>query len=115
MAESNQCSTCQKSIGVMHCTVCDEHFCAQDFEGHLEILSTEMEELIKERNRLQENINTTTEGNNSHNEQASTVIDESAQATVSPSQEQRHGDGATREDDSGPYNSPNPYHPPGPN
>ncbi|CAF1185044.1 unnamed protein product [Adineta steineri] len=47
--------------------------------------------------------------------QTSTLRNESAQATVSPSQEQRHGDGATREDDSGPYNSPNPYHPPGPN
>ncbi|CAF4339808.1 unnamed protein product, partial [Adineta steineri] len=39
----------------------------------------------------------------------------SAQATVSPPQEQRHGDGVTRKDDSGPYHSPNPYHPHGPN
>ncbi|CAF1268534.1 unnamed protein product [Adineta steineri] len=67
MAKSNQCSTCQKPIGVMHCTGCDGYFCAKDFRGHREILFTEIEELVQERNKLQEKMNTATKGNNSRN------------------------------------------------
>ncbi|CAF0834229.1 unnamed protein product [Adineta steineri] len=67
MAKSNQCSICQKPTGVMHCTGCDGYFCAKDFRGHREILFNEMEELVQERNKLQEKINTATKGNNSRN------------------------------------------------
>ncbi|CAF0978321.1 unnamed protein product [Adineta steineri] len=65
MAKSNQCSTCQKPTGVMHCIGCDRYFCTKDFRSHREILFTEMEQLIEERNKLQEKINTTAKPNNS--------------------------------------------------
>ncbi|CAF1235057.1 unnamed protein product [Adineta steineri] len=67
MARSNQCSTCQKSMGVVYCTGCEGYFCTKDFKGHREILSTEMEELIEERDKLQEKINKATKGNNADN------------------------------------------------
>ncbi|CAF1225225.1 unnamed protein product [Adineta steineri] len=64
MAKSNQCSTCQKPMGIMYCTGCNSYFCSKDFRGHREILFTKMEELVEERNELQEKINKTTQGNN---------------------------------------------------
>ncbi|CAF1107574.1 unnamed protein product [Adineta steineri] len=64
MAKSNQCSTCQKSMGIMYCTGCNSYFCSKDFRGHREILFTKMEELVEERNGLQEKINKTPQGNN---------------------------------------------------
>ncbi|CAF3711580.1 unnamed protein product [Adineta steineri] len=51
----------------MYCTGCNGYFCTKDFKGHREILFTEMEQLIEERNRLQEKINIATKGNNSRN------------------------------------------------
>ncbi|CAF1083103.1 unnamed protein product [Adineta steineri] len=67
MAKSNQCSTCQKPTGVMHCTGCDGYFCTKDFKGHREILFTEMEQLVEERNKLQEKINRASKPNSSSN------------------------------------------------
>ncbi|CAF1206911.1 unnamed protein product [Adineta steineri] len=51
----------------MHCTGCDGYFCAKDFRSHREILSTEMEELVEEHNKLQEKINKATKENNANN------------------------------------------------
>ncbi|CAF1072525.1 unnamed protein product [Adineta steineri] len=65
MSKSNQCSTCQKPIGVMHCIGCDGYFCTKDFKGHREILFTEMDELVEERDKLQEKINRAIKPNNS--------------------------------------------------
>ncbi|CAF1047531.1 unnamed protein product [Adineta steineri] len=67
MAEANQCFTCRKPIGVMHCIGCDGYFCTKDFRGHRKILSTAMEQLVEERNKLQEKINKATKSNNSIN------------------------------------------------
>ncbi|CAF1103164.1 unnamed protein product [Adineta steineri] len=67
MAKSNQCSTCQKPAGVMHCTGCDGYFCTKDFKGHRETLFTEMEQLVEERNKLQEKINGASKPNSSCN------------------------------------------------
>ncbi|CAF1134045.1 unnamed protein product [Adineta steineri] len=67
MAKSNLCSTCQKPAGVMYCIGCDGYFCTKDFKRHREILSTDMEELVEERNKLQEKINMATKPNNSIN------------------------------------------------
>ncbi|CAF1143156.1 unnamed protein product [Adineta steineri] len=64
MAKSNQCSTCQKPMGIMYCTGCNGYFCTKDFRGHREKLFTEMEDLVEERNELQEKINKATEGSN---------------------------------------------------
>ncbi|CAF1129992.1 unnamed protein product [Adineta steineri] len=64
MAKSNKCSTCQKPSGVMYCIGCDGYFCIKDFKVDREILVTEMDELVEERNKLQEKIKTTTQGNN---------------------------------------------------
>ncbi|CAF1225244.1 unnamed protein product [Adineta steineri] len=63
MTKSNQCSTCQKPMGIMYCTGCNSYFCSKDFRGHREVLFTKMEELVEERNELQEKINKTTQGN----------------------------------------------------
>ncbi len=51
----------------MHCTGCDAYFCAKDFRGHREILFTEMEEVIGERNKIQEKINKATKQKDSRN------------------------------------------------
>ncbi|CAF1022644.1 unnamed protein product [Adineta steineri] len=67
MAKSNQCSTCQKPIGIIHCVGCDGYFCTKDFKGHREILFTEMEKLVEERNKLQEKITKATKGNSLSN------------------------------------------------
>ncbi|CAF1047568.1 unnamed protein product [Adineta steineri] len=67
MAKSNLCSTCQKPAGVMYCIGCDGYFCTRDFKRHREILSTDMEELVEERNKLQEKINMAIKPNNSIN------------------------------------------------
>ncbi|CAF1373445.1 unnamed protein product [Adineta steineri] len=67
MSNSNQCSTCQKPAGIIHCAGCDSYFCTKDFRGHREILYTEMEELVEECNKLQENVNKATKGNDLRN------------------------------------------------
>ncbi|CAF4141787.1 unnamed protein product [Adineta steineri] len=67
MAKSNQCSTCQKPTGIILCTGCDGYFCTKDFRGHREILFTEMEKLVEERNKVKEKINKPTNGNDTNN------------------------------------------------
>ena len=66
MAKSNQCSMCQKYPGVILCTGCDGYFCSKDYKGHREILFHEMEEIVEERNNLQDKINKATQINDSH-------------------------------------------------
>jgi len=56
MATSKQCSVCNKELGPMHCTGCDEHFCRKDFKIHFEKLVTEMDKIVEERNGLQDEI-----------------------------------------------------------
>jgi predicted protein tyrosine phosphatase len=58
MANSKQCSTCQKYVAAMHCIGCDSYFCAKDFRGHRQKLFNKMDGIIGERNELQEQINT---------------------------------------------------------
>jgi uncharacterized phage infection (PIP) family protein YhgE len=56
MATSKQCSVCNKELGPMHCTGCDEYFCRKDFKIHCEKLVTEMDKIVEERNGLQDEI-----------------------------------------------------------
>ncbi|CAF1110123.1 unnamed protein product [Adineta steineri] len=67
MAKSNQCSTCQKPTGIILCTGCDGYFCTKDFRGHRELLFTEMEKLVEERNKVKEEINKPTNANDTNN------------------------------------------------
>ncbi|CAF3905964.1 unnamed protein product [Adineta steineri] len=67
MAKSNQCSTCQKPTGIILCTGCDGYFCTKDFRSHRELLFTEMEKLVEERNKVKEKINKPTNGNDTNN------------------------------------------------
>jgi predicted nucleic acid-binding Zn-ribbon protein len=57
MALTKQCSMCKKELGRMHCTGCDEYFCAEDFKTHRKELSTEMNRIDEERSRLDVAIN----------------------------------------------------------
>ncbi|CAF1128699.1 unnamed protein product [Adineta steineri] len=67
MAESKQCFTCQKPTGIILCVGCNGYFCTKDFKGHREILFTEMEKLVEERNKLQEIINKPTKETDANN------------------------------------------------
>jgi hypothetical protein len=71
MTTSKQCSKCNKELGPMHCTGCDEYFCSKDFKTHREEMFTEMDKIIEERNRLQDAINTEVA---QHNDQQSHLI-----------------------------------------
>jgi chromosome segregation ATPase len=66
MAKPNRCSTCQKQPGTMHCIGCDAYFCVKDFRGHREMLFTEMDGVVEERNNIQEKINKATHKNDSN-------------------------------------------------
>ncbi len=57
MATSKQCSACNKNSGTMYCTGCDKYFCVKDFKVHREKMYPEMDKIIEERNRLQNEIN----------------------------------------------------------
>ena len=57
MATAKQCSECAKESGPFHCTGCDKYFCWKDFKKHREQMSNIMEQVIEERNQLQETIN----------------------------------------------------------
>ena len=67
MATSKRCSTCSKELGPMYCTGCNEYFCTKDFRLHREGMFTEMDKIIEERNRLQDEINTIPQSNNQRN------------------------------------------------
>ena len=56
MAASRQCSACKKEPGPIHCTGCDRYFCRKDFKTHTEEMFGEMDKIIEERNRLQDEI-----------------------------------------------------------
>jgi chromosome segregation ATPase len=56
MATSKQCSVCNKELGPIHCTGCDRYFCRKDFKIHGEKLVTEMDNIVEERNGLQDEI-----------------------------------------------------------
>jgi hypothetical protein len=64
MATSKRCSVCNKELGPMHCTGCDEYFCWKDFKTHREGMFTEMDKIVEERNRLQDAINNGAQRNN---------------------------------------------------
>jgi methyl-accepting chemotaxis protein len=67
MTTSKRCSACNKELGPMHCTVCDEYFCSKDFKTHREGIFTEMDKIVEERNRLQDVINNTVQSNDQQN------------------------------------------------
>src|SRR5271163_3532707 len=72
MATSKQCSVCNKELGPMHCTGCDRYFCRKDFKIHNEEMSTEMDKIIKECNRLQDEIANGIQ----HNDQQNPLIEQ---------------------------------------
>jgi chromosome segregation ATPase len=71
MATSNYCSVCNKELGPMYCTGCNEYFCWKDLKSHREKMFTEMDKIVEERNRLQDEINNIAQDNN----QTSPLID----------------------------------------
>jgi septal ring factor EnvC (AmiA/AmiB activator) len=56
----------------MHCTGCDEYFCQKDFKIHGEEMFTEMDKIIEERNRLQDEITNRIQ----HNDQQNPLIEQ---------------------------------------
>lgn len=56
MATTNKCSFCRKESGPMYCTGCEEYFCWKDFKVHREQMFVEIDKIIEERNRIQEQI-----------------------------------------------------------
>jgi chromosome segregation ATPase len=71
MATSKQCSVCNKELGPMYCAGCNEYFCWKDLKSHREKMFTEMDKIVEERNRLQDEINNIAQDNN----QTSPLID----------------------------------------
>jgi hypothetical protein len=67
MATSKRCSVCNKESGSMYCTGCDVYFCTKDFGIHRQGIFTEMDRIVEERNRLQDEINIAVQGNNQKN------------------------------------------------
>jgi septal ring factor EnvC (AmiA/AmiB activator) len=63
---------CNKELGPMHCTGCDEYFCWKDFKTHREGMFTEMDKIVEERNRLQDEITNGIE----HNDQQNLLIEQ---------------------------------------
>ena len=72
MATSKRCSVCNKELGPMYCTGCNEYFCWKDFKTHREGMFTEMDKIVEERNRLQDAINNGAQ----HNDQQSPLIEQ---------------------------------------
>ncbi len=70
MATSKRCSVCNKELGPMHCTGCDEYFCWKDYKTHREGMFSMMDKIIEERNRLQDEINNRVQ----HNDQEDPLI-----------------------------------------
>jgi archaellum component FlaC len=64
MATEKRCSVCNKDMGPIHCTGCDDYFCWKDFNTHREGMFIEMDTIVEERNRLQDEINNGAQGNN---------------------------------------------------
>jgi chromosome segregation ATPase len=67
MATSKRCSTCNKELGPNYCIGCDQYFCWKDFKTHREGIFTEMDRIVEERDRLQDEINTLAQSNNQKN------------------------------------------------
>jgi chromosome segregation ATPase len=67
MATSKRCSVCNKELGPMYCTGCDEYFCRKDFKIHCEEMYIEMDNIVEERNRLQDEINNGVQHNDQEN------------------------------------------------
>jgi septal ring factor EnvC (AmiA/AmiB activator) len=63
---------CNKELGPMHCTGCDGYFCRKDFKIHCEKLVTEMDKIVEERNRLQDEITNGIQ----HNDQQNPLIEQ---------------------------------------
>ena len=67
MATAKRCSVCKKELGSMHCTGCDAYLCMKDFKLHRDELSTKMDGVVEERNRLQDEINNVAQPNDQQN------------------------------------------------
>jgi hypothetical protein len=63
---------CNKELGLMHCTGCDEYFCWNDFKTHREGMFTLMDNIIEKRNRLQDEITNEIQ----HNDQKNPLIEQ---------------------------------------
>jgi chromosome segregation ATPase len=72
MATYKQCSVCNKESGPMYCKGCDEYFCKKDFTTHREGILIQMDRIVEERNRLQNEINTVSPDS----DQESSLIDQ---------------------------------------
>jgi hypothetical protein len=67
MATTLRCSVCTEELGATHCTGCDQYFCTNDFQTHLQGMVNEMDKIIEERNHLQNEINNETQSNDQQN------------------------------------------------
>ena len=67
MATAKRCSVCEKESRLMHCTGCDAYLCMKDFKFHRDELSTKMDGVVEERNRLQDEINNVEQLNDQQN------------------------------------------------
>jgi hypothetical protein len=63
MATSKRCSVCKKEMGSINCIGCDAYYCMKCFRTHREGLYTEMDRVVEERNKLQDEINKATQCN----------------------------------------------------
>jgi chromosome segregation ATPase len=54
MLKHNVCSVCQKGAGICNCAGCKAFFCTKDFMEHRQRLSGEFEQVVEDRNQLQE-------------------------------------------------------------
>ena len=67
MATPKRCSVCKKEWGPIYCTGCDAYLCMKDFKLHRDELSTKMDGVVEERNRLQDEINNVAQPNDQQN------------------------------------------------
>ena len=67
MTSSNQCSVCQKAVGVCICVGCKACFCGHDFENHRGGLLHELDVLSEDSNILRDKVNKTPENNELNN------------------------------------------------
>ena len=54
MATSNPCSTCKNPNGIKYCVGCKKYFCTIDYKSHEKSLLQELDELIDQRDRIQQ-------------------------------------------------------------
>ncbi len=57
MSSLERCSICEKGKGTCLCVGCKTYFCETHFNEHCGMLFNELDELVEDRNDLQEKIN----------------------------------------------------------